>query len=508
MTFAEYNTDDNFNGSSNAMELVRLAKAEGKTRDETLNALSPLWKEDKKGNVKKALDYHFPESQKSEAANVQNTDMTIQQDLEKQKAQEEKVKNWNNTMDSASRMGAAAKNVDDHYIEQLPTSIYARYKNNEFGKAGTKEAKQRLAYFIMDAAASPLKALANGMSRFAGQGDRFEDTTSAYQKYQESNLAKGLENRWNKYQKETDAAMDLLRQREFADEDINEAIDKVSANNRLQTAYNRASEEQKAYILEVMTEIGDKIGDMNNTDFINTLMGMSAMGESLDYKEAAGMLAYRYGKDLAENPAVAKWFEEKFGISLDAVKKIAEAGEEKTASVIPTSDNGDEKRDEKKDTPKVTIPESPIKVPEKKTYEGETSREGSFWGGKLDDKTMSKYTELQSKKPTGIETELLSDEEIKTFLAKNPDMKGGDVLKKSGINDRITKQAKELKKAVDQAEKDYKANKDFNAYKARVNEINDYFTELEDLTKKFGYANFLLNYEGIHKAAKKVNKEK
>jgi hypothetical protein len=41
-----------------------------------------------------------------------------------------------------------------------------------------------------------------------------------------------------------------------------------------------------------------------------------------------------------------------------------------------------------------------------------------------------------------------------------------------------------------------------------VNEINDYFTELEDLTKKFGYANFLLNYEGIHKAAKKVNKEK
>ena len=235
--------------------------------------------------------------QNSPTANRQNADMTIQQDLEKQKAQEEKEKNWNNTLDSAKKMYEASKNIDDHFIEQLPTSIYARYKNNEFGKAGTKEAKQRLAYFIMDAVASPLKALANGMSRFAGQGDRFEDTTSAYQKYQESNLAKGLENRWNKYQKETDAAMDLLRQREFADEDINEAIDKVSANNRLQTAFNRATEDQKAYVLEVMTEIGDKIGNMNDTEFVNTIMGMASMGESLDWKEAAGMLVYRFVKD-------------------------------------------------------------------------------------------------------------------------------------------------------------------------------------------------------------------
>jgi hypothetical protein len=59
--------------------------------------------------------------------------------------------------------------------------------------------------------------------------------------------------------------MDLLKQRGFADEAIQEAIDTVSANNKLQTAFNRASEDQKAYILEVMTEIGDKIGNMNDT---------------------------------------------------------------------------------------------------------------------------------------------------------------------------------------------------------------------------------------------------
>ena len=59
MTFAEYNTDENFNRPSNAMELVKLGFNEGKTREEIENSLSPLWKEDKKGNVKKALDTYL-----------------------------------------------------------------------------------------------------------------------------------------------------------------------------------------------------------------------------------------------------------------------------------------------------------------------------------------------------------------------------------------------------------------------------------------------------------------
>ena len=36
---------------------------------------------------------------------------------------------------------------------------------------------------------------------------------------------------------------------------------------------------------------------MNDTEFVNTIMGMAAMGDSLDYKEAAGMLLYRFIKD-------------------------------------------------------------------------------------------------------------------------------------------------------------------------------------------------------------------
>ena len=323
MTFAEYNTDLNFDDNNSSLEeLVKIGLEEGKDANTIKASLSPKWQKSKKigefdSYVKK---YSKPKTetapepkaeetkpvttpvsdvtkQKSAAANVQNADLFTQQNLEKQKVQEEKNKNWDNILDSAKKMYAASKNIDDHYIEQLPTSIYNRYKNGEFGEVGSKDAKQRLAYFIMDELATPLKALANGMSRFAGQGDRFADTSSAYDKYQESNLAKGLENRWKKYETETANAMDLLKQRSFADEEITEAIDKISANNRLQTAFNRASEENKAYILEVMTEVGDKIGNMNDTEFVDTIMGMAAMGESLDYKEAAGMLLYRFIKD-------------------------------------------------------------------------------------------------------------------------------------------------------------------------------------------------------------------
>ena len=235
--------------------------------------------------------------QNSPTANRQNADMTIQQDLEKQKAQEEKEKNWNNTLDSAKKMYEASKNIDDHYIENLPKTILGAYKAGEFGDVGSKEAKQRLAYFMVDNFANVLKTFSNAAAANAGRGPIFSDIENQWDKMQKTNLANAIENRWKKYETETANAMDLIKQRGFADEEINEAVDKISANNRLQTAFNRASEDQKAYILEVMTEIGDKIGNMNDTEFVNTIMGMASMGESLDWKEAAGMLVYRFVKD-------------------------------------------------------------------------------------------------------------------------------------------------------------------------------------------------------------------
>lgn len=235
--------------------------------------------------------------QNSPTANRQNADMQTQQKIERQTVQSNKEENWNNVLDSAARLGKASKVVNDHYIENLPRGVINAYKKGEFGEPGSPEAKQRLGYFVLDAISSPLKALANGLSRFAGQGDRFADTESQAEKFNKTNLQNALENRWNKYRQDTNNTMDLLKQRGFADEAIQEAIDTVSANNRLQTAFNRATEDQKAYVLEVMTEIGDKIGNMNDTEFVNTIMGMASMGESLDWKEAAGMLVYRFVKD-------------------------------------------------------------------------------------------------------------------------------------------------------------------------------------------------------------------
>jgi hypothetical protein len=57
------------------------------------------------------------------------------------------------------------------------------------------------------------------------------------------------------------------------------------------------NERQKVFALNVLAEVGGKLGNMNDADFANTLIGMSAMGQDLDYKEAAGMLIYRFIKD-------------------------------------------------------------------------------------------------------------------------------------------------------------------------------------------------------------------
>lgn len=554
MTFAEYNTDDYFNNKdSTADGLIKAAYDEGKTREEVEKSLSPLWKEDKKGNVKKALDTYYkieepkaeektapkveemtqttealkPEEEKKPSLENENTgikrsDKTYldevnailneEQKQELQKLSKTSVDSYNRTMENMQKQGDAFKSIDDKLIDQLPTFMWRRYQNGEFGDPKSSDAKLRLAYFAMNNVVSKLKTIANADAIARGQGQIFGNTESAYDQYQASNLAKGLENRWNKYNQETQSAIDLVKHRGIENEEALNIVNKISMNNRLQTAYNMADANKKAYMIEVLSKVGDKVSNWNDTKFVNALVGAEMTGE--DVGNAAALIGTRAGEKILDN---FNLIDENGNLDLSVLKNIKdlpgikEAFAEKgididkfdfdTAGVASLPVSGG----------KVTIPGSEklnSPVIGGKTYEGDTSREGSFWGGKLDDKTMAKYSALQSKKPDGIKTDLMSDEEIKTFLDNNPNMKGGDVLKKSGINTKITKQAKELKSALDQAEKDYKKDKDLDTYKKRVNEINDYFTELEGITKDFGYANFLLNYEGIHKTAKKVNKMK
>lgn len=328
MTFAEYNTDEYFNNSDSTAEgLVKAGYDEGKTRKEIEDSLSPLWKEDKKGNVKKALDTYYktetaPEAeakeeiketvtetpkteapkatdikQKSSVANRQNEDSMTQEQIEYQNQLKNKEQAWNNTLDTIDRQKDAFNKIDDRLVAQLSTFMFKRYANGEFGDPKSSDAKLRLAHFMLNGVQSKLKLASNLAMANAGKSPMFSDTQSDWDKFQESNLAKGMENRWKKYDAETEAAIELAKQRGTADEDLNETIAKISSNNRLQTSFNRMNEEQKAYSLQVMAAIGKDLGSMSDEDFANTLFSLSAMGESLDYKEAAAMLVYRFIKD-------------------------------------------------------------------------------------------------------------------------------------------------------------------------------------------------------------------
>lgn len=363
MTFAEYNTDDNFKKPSNAMELVRLGKAENMTREGILNALSPLWKEDKKGNVKKALDYYFKDSEtvtEEEPKEKQKTETptaepfkeeetaptesqkfysdatSIQDDAqnkEVEKNRKDMIDRWTNRLVNAQKMGEMQRSVDDHMVEQLPTSVWNRYKNGDFGEVGSKDAKQRFAYFVINGLGSALKAASNSFMSMAGRSPVFGDITSDYEKYQQTNLQQGLENRWNKYKTETANAMELARQGGMDEEGLENSIATISSNNRMQTAFNMMNEKQKAFTFQVLAEIGNNLGNMNDNKFVNTLFGMAAMGDSLDPKETAAMLVYRFGKD----PSKVKTFINGLGFDVGDIKEID--GQVKAAGIGGTKNS-------------------------------------------------------------------------------------------------------------------------------------------------------------------------
>ena len=336
MTFAEYNTDDYFNNKdSTADGLIKAAYDEGKTREEVEKSLSPLWKEDKKGNVKKALDTYYkieePKAEEKTAPKVeemtqttealkpeekkenettsairtkdknfmegQNAIQDVAEDEEMKRQKELEQQRWEETNNRMKKTGEAFGSIDDKLIDQLPTFMWRRYQNGEFGDPKSSDAKLRLAYFAINNVVSKLKMVANADAAARGQGTLFQNTESAYDQYQNSNLAQGLENRWSKYKQETQAAIDLAKQEGTDEQDLQSSIAKISSNNRLNTAFNMMNENQKAYTLQVLSRIGGDIGNMNNKDFVNTLIGYATSGDNLSWQEAAELLVARFGKD-------------------------------------------------------------------------------------------------------------------------------------------------------------------------------------------------------------------
>ena len=227
----------------------------------------------------------------------QNAIANTAEDTEKARNEKQLKERWDLTNKNADEMVKSMRNVDDHYLDNLPKFLYKRYKDGEFGEPGSKDAKARLGYFIMNGVQNTLKGLSNSFAANAGRAPIFNDVTTDYDKLQNTNFANAMNNRWNKYQQETNAAMDLAKKRGMSEEDLQNSIATISSNARLQNAVNMMNEEQKVFAFNVLAEIGDDLGSMDDKKFVDTLMGMSAMGKDLDPKEAAAMLMYRFGKD-------------------------------------------------------------------------------------------------------------------------------------------------------------------------------------------------------------------
>lgn len=368
-TFDSYNTDEAYKDKgTTAKGLVDAYKKDNPngSADDFYAKLNKTWAQDKDGHVKNAVNEAFKtkeevkeepkaeektapkveemtqttealkpeEPKKEEKPSLENEDTGIkksdksyldeinsiyneEQKQELQKLAKTSVDSYNRTIENMQKQGDAFKSIDDKLIDQLPTFMWKRYQNGEFGKPESTDAKLRLAYFGINNIVSKLKMIANADAAARGQGTLFQNTESAYDQYQNSNLAKGLENRWNKYNQETQSAIDLVKNRGIENEEALNIVNKISMNNRLQTAYNMADANKKAYMIEVLSKVGDKVSNWNDSKFVNALVGAEMTGE--DVGNAVALIGTRAGEKILDN---FNLIDENGNLDLSALKNI------------------------------------------------------------------------------------------------------------------------------------------------------------------------------------------
>lgn len=545
-TFDSYNTDEAYKDKgTTAKGLVDAYKKDNPngSADDFYAKLNKTWAQDKDGHVKNAVNEAFKakeevkeEPKKEEAPKVEEMTQTTEalkpeepkkeeksegytspletedtgiskgdetymnsvnailneeQKKELQKLAKTSADDYNRTMENMERSGDAFKKIDDKLIEQLPTFMFKRFQKGEFGDPKSGDAKLRLAYFAMNNVVSKLKKLYNADSIVRGQGPIFNDTESAYDKYQQTNLEQGLQNRWNKYKAETDSAIEMVKNRNMSEEDALNIINKISMNNRLQNAFNMADANKKAYMIEVLSKVGDKVSNWNDQKFINTLIGAEATGE--DVGNAAVLIGARAGGKILDNfnlvdengnidlsalksainiPGFADKFKTQFGFDPN---NLLEGGESNPDSII----------DEKKTNSKLSNPTGNLKGYKAldgksydfNTFEGKEGKEklinlvndldDRFYNGEIDAATYRKYREplyKEAGKHFGIKAST-TDEALKANVKKklkdlNTATKNGSVT----VDAYKTQSAKILEMAKDagMSEKDIESlKKDF-----------------------------------------------
>ena len=330
MTFAEYNTDANFdNDKSSLDELVKIGLSEGKTSDEIKNSLSPKWQKSKKigefdSYVSKYSTPKIEEQKPTEEkvaekvieeaetpkeelpnSNIKQKDKNfldktnaIANEAEKQELENvESRREYNQKAlyDEMTNAQKSFKNIDDHMVEQLPTFMFRRYMNGEFGDPKGTDAKLRLAHFMLNGVQTALRRFSNGAALAAGKTPLYANEMSDYEQYQLKNLTEGMENRWNKYKQDTQNAIDLASKESMNEQEARLTVEQITRNKRLDTAWNMMNEKQKVYEMEVIKEIGDNIGNMDLNEVADFLTGAAVKG-NLTKEEAAAVAIAQLAK--------------------------------------------------------------------------------------------------------------------------------------------------------------------------------------------------------------------
>ena len=133
-------------------------------------------------------------------------------------------------------------------IDQLPTFIFSRYQNGEFGdisdtstpegKQSKKNAQLRLAHFMINGLGTALSNMSHTIRKDGVQEE------SDYENYQRSNLEQGMQNRWAKYKADTDGAIKAV-EKEFGNEqDARLAAEQFTRDKKANLYWNMMDQDQ------------------------------------------------------------------------------------------------------------------------------------------------------------------------------------------------------------------------------------------------------------------------
>lgn len=180
--------------------------------------------------------------------------------------------NWKQMTDTSAKVRNAYDNIDDKYIEQLPTFMFKRYTNGEFGDPKSSDAKLRFAHFMINGLGT---ALSNASHIIKKDGVQEQ---SDYEKIQGTNLEQGLANRWKKNNAETDEVIKIANKEADNEQDARIYVEQLTRDNMLKSGWNAMDQNQKLYAINVSREIGKMIGDMNVEELSNFITAQALNG--------------------------------------------------------------------------------------------------------------------------------------------------------------------------------------------------------------------------------------